>query len=128
MYADMKFKTDKIAVVTGGARGIGRGICETLAKQGAKVVIADLLIDEAVATAAEIENSGGRAIAVKTDITDLVSVQAMVEAVKEEFGPVDILVNETLIAKGEVIVQNEKYGIRVTEITSRMDRIRSFSI
>ena len=42
--------------------------------------------------------------------------------------PVDILVNETLIAKGEVIVQNEKYGIRVTEITSRLDRIRSFSI
>jgi flagellar motor switch protein FliN len=39
--------------------------------------------------------------------------------------PVDILVNDTLIAKGEVVVQNEKYGIRVTEITSRMDRIRS---
>jgi len=42
--------------------------------------------------------------------------------------PVDILVNDTLIARGEVVVQNEKYGIRVTEITSRMDRIRSFGI
>jgi flagellar motor switch protein FliN len=51
-----------------------------------------------------------------------------VKLVKLEGEPVDILVNETLIAKGEVIVQNEKYGIRVTEITSRMDRIRSFSI
>ncbi len=51
-----------------------------------------------------------------------------VKLVKLEGEPVDILINETLIAKGEVIVQNEKYGIRVTEITSRMDRIRSFSI
>ncbi len=85
--------TGKVAVVTGGARGIGKGICGKLAKQGAKVVIADLLIDEAVATAAEIENAGGQAIAVKTDITDLESVQAMVDAVKEKFGPVDILVN-----------------------------------
>ncbi len=85
--------TNKVAVVTGGARGIGKGICETLAKQGAKIVIADLLIDEAVATAAEIENSGGKAIAVKTDITDLASVQAMVAAAKEKFGALDILVN-----------------------------------
>ena len=42
--------------------------------------------------------------------------------------PVDILVNDTLIARGDVVVQNEKYGIRVTEITSRMDRIRNFNI
>lgn len=85
--------TGKVAVVTGGARGIGKGICDMLAKQGARVAIADLLIDEAVATAADIENAGGKAIAVKTDITDLASVQAMVEAVKDTFGPVDILVN-----------------------------------
>jgi flagellar motor switch protein FliN len=48
--------------------------------------------------------------------------------IKLEGDPVDILVNDTLIARGEVVVQNEKYGIRVTEITSRMDRIRSFGI
>jgi len=85
--------TDKVAIVTGGARGIGKGICAMLAKQGAKVAIADLLMDEGVATAAEIENSGGCAIAVKTDITDLASVQTMVAAVKQKFGPVDVLVN-----------------------------------
>jgi len=51
-----------------------------------------------------------------------------IKLVKLAGEPVDILVNDTLIARGEVVVQNEKYGIRVTEITSRMDRIRSFSI
>jgi flagellar motor switch protein FliN/FliY len=51
-----------------------------------------------------------------------------IKLIKLEGEPVDILVNKTLIARGEVVVQNAKYGIRVTEITSRMDRIRSFSI
>jgi flagellar motor switch protein FliN/FliY len=51
-----------------------------------------------------------------------------VKLFKLEGEPVDILANDTLIARGEVVVQREKYGIRVTEITSRMDRIRSFSI
>jgi len=51
-----------------------------------------------------------------------------VKLIKLEGEPVDILANETLIARGEVVVQKEKYGIRVTEITSRQDRIRSFGI
>ncbi len=51
-----------------------------------------------------------------------------VKLVKLEGDPVDILANDTLIARGEVVVQNEKYGIRITEITGRMDRIRSFGI
>jgi flagellar motor switch protein FliN len=51
-----------------------------------------------------------------------------IKLIKLEGEPVDILINDTLIARGEVIIQNEKYGIRVTEITSRVDRIRSFGI
>ena len=51
-----------------------------------------------------------------------------VKLVKLEGEPVDILANDTLIARGEVVVQKEKYGIRVTEIISRLDRIRSFSL
>ena len=85
--------TDKVAIVTGGGRGIGRGICEILAQQGAKVAIADLLIDVAESTVVDIKKGGGEAIAIHTDVADLESVEAMVQKVREEYGPVDILVN-----------------------------------
>ena len=85
--------TEKVAVVTGGARGLGRGISIALARQGAKVAISDLLTGEAEKTVEEIGRNGGQATAVKTDITDLNSVNAMLDRVHEFFGPVDILVN-----------------------------------
>jgi 2-hydroxycyclohexanecarboxyl-CoA dehydrogenase len=85
--------TGKTAIVTGGARGIGKGISMIMAKQGANVVIADLLKDQAEETAAEIRQAGAKALAVQTDIADLMSVKAMVEKVKSEFGQIDILVN-----------------------------------
>jgi len=73
----------------------------------------------------EIKVELGRA---KIQIQDLLRLApgSAVKLVKLEGEPVDILANDTLIARGEVVVQKEKYGIRVTEITSRMDRIRSF--
>jgi 2-hydroxycyclohexanecarboxyl-CoA dehydrogenase len=85
--------TGKTAIVTGGARGIGKGISMALARQGAHVVIADLLMDAAQETAAEIRKTGVNALAVQTDIADLGSVKSMVEKVKTEFGKIDILVN-----------------------------------
>jgi flagellar motor switch protein FliN len=83
----------------------------------------DLLLDIPL----EINVELGRA---RIKVQKLLNLNAgsAVKLIKLEGEPVDILVNETLIARGEVIVQNEKYGIRVTEITSRMDRIRSFGI
>ena len=65
----------------------------------------------------------------KIQIQELLNLSpgSAVKLTRLEGEPVDILANDTLIARGEVVVQNEKYGIRVTEITSRMDRIRSFS-
>ena len=83
----------------------------------------DLLFDIPL----EIKVELGRA---KIEIQELLNLVpgSAVKLTKLEGEPVDILANETLIAKGEVVVQREKYGIRVTEITRRMDRIRSFGL
>lgn len=84
---------NRVAVVTGGARGIGKAICQILAKQGARVAVADIRLDLAEQTAAEITASGGTAMAVYADVTDLESVRAMARKIHETFGTVDILVN-----------------------------------
>ena len=77
-----------MALVTGGARGIGRSICEAYAREGAKVAVADLLETDALETA---ESFGG--MAVRMDVTDIASIQAGVAAVEEAWDGLDILVN-----------------------------------
>jgi D-sorbitol dehydrogenase (acceptor) len=83
----------KTAIVTGGARGIGRAICERYAAEGALAVVADRLAADAEATAAAITAAGGKALAVEIDVTDQGSIDAMVEAVVRDAGGIDILVN-----------------------------------
>jgi len=83
----------RTAIVTGGARGIGRAICERYAAEGACVVVADLLRAEAEATAAAIAAGGGRALAIAVDVTEQASIDAMVEHATRETGRIDILVN-----------------------------------
>lgn len=89
----MRFK-GKVVVVTGGGRGIGRGIAFHFAKEGAKVVVnyahSKQMAEEVVEN---IVRSGGRAIAVKADVSKIDEVQNMVEVTREEFGQIDILVN-----------------------------------
>jgi 2-hydroxycyclohexanecarboxyl-CoA dehydrogenase len=85
--------TGKVAVVTGAAQGIGRGIAHRLAQEGAKVAVADINESGAARTAAEINAEGSVACAIKLDVTCLKSAMAAAEAVEAQLGPVDILVN-----------------------------------
>lgn len=85
---------DRTAVVTGGAGRIGRTDCKTLADEGANVVVLDVDADGAGRVADEInEGDGGEALALECDLTDREDVAASMEAVREEFGGVDVLVN-----------------------------------
>jgi 2-hydroxycyclohexanecarboxyl-CoA dehydrogenase len=84
---------DKVAIVTGGGSNIGRGIALGFAREGATVIIAELDEEQGNKVAATIKNEGGKAKVTKTDVTDYNSVQAMVKATVDEFGKVDILVN-----------------------------------
>jgi NAD(P)-dependent dehydrogenase (short-subunit alcohol dehydrogenase family) len=82
---------DKVAIVTGGARGIGAAFCEGLAAAGAKVVVSDVLDGNAVAE--RISETQKPAIYVRADVTSKQSVENLVAATVREFGTVDILVN-----------------------------------
>jgi 3-oxoacyl-[acyl-carrier protein] reductase len=96
----------KIAVVTGGAQGIGKAVAETLALRGANVVVADLQLDKAEATAKEITDStGNKAIAVQVDVADSESAAAMIDAAVDEFERVDILVNNAGITRDNLIMR-----------------------
>ena len=83
----------KVALVTGGGRGIGRGIVLVLARNGADVVVADIDVDIARSTATEVEATGRRSLASRVDVTDRESVGAMTGDAITRFGRIDILVN-----------------------------------
>jgi NAD(P)-dependent dehydrogenase (short-subunit alcohol dehydrogenase family) len=85
---------DKIAIVTGGAKGMGEATCKRFAEQGATVIIADLDLDIAQKVAGNINDSGGRARAYyRVDVTDISTIKDLTNAVIEEFGRIDILIN-----------------------------------
>src|SRR3989344_400913 len=84
---------DKIAVVTGAGKGIGRGIALVLAREGAAVVVSDIIEDDAIKVAGEIEESGGKALAIPCDVSKKDSVDSLINQSLEKFGSLDILVN-----------------------------------
>ena len=85
---------DKVALITGGARGIGLGFAEAFIKEGAKVVIADIDIDRATKAA---EGLGEAASAVKLNVTDLAAIDTVVKDMDAKHGGIDILVNNAAI-------------------------------
>ena len=92
---------DKVAVVTGGAQGIGEATVRAFAAEGAHVVVADMAIDKAQALAREL---GGKALAVRLDVRDRASIDALVKAVVERLGGIDILVNNAAIFEMEPVL------------------------
>ena len=85
--------SNRVAMVTGGAQGIGKGIAVALAAEGFRVAVADLNLTAAEQTAKEIIAAGGSAIAAEIDVTRTASVQEAVQAVEAELGPIEVLVN-----------------------------------
>ena len=85
---------NKVAIVTGGAAGIGRAICELFAEEGAKVVIGDIDADGGRETVRLIEDAGGSAVFAPTDVSQESQAQALVERAVSEYGAVNVLVND----------------------------------
>ena len=103
--------TDRVAIVTGGSRGIGRGIVQAFAREGAKVALVYRGSQQAAdALAAEIAGAGGTAKAYQCDVTSTDEAQKVVEAVEKEWGPVNILVNNAGIIKDDLFVRLEPEG------------------
>ncbi|RNL77558.1 SDR family oxidoreductase [Nocardioides marmorisolisilvae] len=92
----MRFE-NKVVVVTGAAQGIGEAYAKALAAEGASVVVADLNEESGEKVVAAIQESGGKAIFVRTDVSDAASATAMADAAVEAFGGIDGLVNNAAI-------------------------------
>ena len=95
---------DRIAIVTGGAQGLGEAICHRLAREGAHVVVADLNLEGAERVVADImAQTDQRVVAVKADVTDEDQVAAMVNRTVQEFGRLDVLVSNAGILIAEAV-------------------------
>jgi NAD(P)-dependent dehydrogenase (short-subunit alcohol dehydrogenase family) len=94
----------KVAIVTGGARGIGGNIVEGLAKEGTNVVISDILFDAAQDLAEKLSKGETKVLAVKTDVRKKPDVDNLVSTTLKEFGKIDILVNAAAIVRDTLLV------------------------
>ncbi|MBN2124050.1 MAG: 3-oxoacyl-ACP reductase FabG [Deltaproteobacteria bacterium] len=91
---------DRVAIITGAARGLGKLFSLTMAAEGAKVVVADILEKEARETAREIMEKGGSALSMKVDVTSEEDTRLMAEETIAAFGRIDILVNNAAVFYG----------------------------
>jgi 3-oxoacyl-[acyl-carrier protein] reductase len=112
----MRFK-NKVAVITGGAQGIGRAIALGMAREGAKIVVADLQSEKANAVAGEVKELGSEARGVGVDVADETSVNQLANATFAAFGRVDILVNDAgVYLKSSVVDMSEADWDRTLDV------------
>jgi 3-oxoacyl-[acyl-carrier protein] reductase len=100
----MDFK-GKVAVVTGGARGIGKAICRRLSAAGAQIALLDVNLEGAQATAQELSAAGAQARAYACDVSDAAGVEAVVEQILKDFGRIDVLVNNAGITRDQLLIR-----------------------
>lgn len=96
---------DKVAIITGGARGIGRETALCFTKEGAQVVVSDVDVTAGEQTVADIRKSGGTAIFVKTDVSKRVEAQQLADTTVKHFGRIDILLNNAGILRDATLVK-----------------------
>jgi 3-oxoacyl-[acyl-carrier protein] reductase len=95
----------KVALITGGAQGIGRAIVLLLARQGVRVALSDINLEKAHETCREVEATGGQALAIGGNVADAAAAEAMVEQAAGKFGGLDILVNNAGITRDGVLLR-----------------------
>jgi len=108
--AGMELLTDDVALITGGARGQGRAEAELFADHGANVVIADIRDDLGQETAASIRESGGEAVYRSLDVSCESDWEETIDVLDEEFGGLDVLVNNAGVLNSESIVEETVEG------------------
>lgn len=96
---------DKVTMITGGARGIGRSIAMVFAQEGSDIAVCDVNLEAAEATCREIEALGRKALAVKMDVTSIVNVEEGLNKILDKFTKVDILINNAGITKDTLILR-----------------------
>ncbi len=95
----------KVALVTGGAQGIGKAIALLLARNGADIAVSDINLEKARETADEVRQMGRDSLAIEANVADLKDVERMMDAIVERFGRIDILVNNAGITSDRLILR-----------------------
>jgi len=103
---------DKVAIITGAGRGIGRAFALRFAEEGAKLLLPDISLERAESVANEIQAKGGEAVAIKTDISDEKATKKMAEKVIQQYGKVDILINNAAVWYGLEITPWDAWTVK----------------
>ncbi len=107
----------KTAIITGGGRGIGKQTALTFAKEGARVTVADINEEDINEVVKEIQDGGGEAFARTVDVTDRTSVNGLIDAAKDQFGRVDVVVNNAgITADAQLLKMEEDQWDRVIDV------------